>query len=183
VNTKLIKACLLTAIVIVATIFVFSFSIMSPFTTTNQRIANAQSNPAPTSPATTAPTAPLASAASSSNKILYLFTAEHQGVNQTKLGIPPDTFSPDILEVNTGDNVTIHFYNLDLTDSHTFTIGAPYNTDKIVAPGQNATFKFKAAEEGIYRFYCRLHLPTMEGQLIVLPTPPVEKTTTATVTK
>jgi plastocyanin len=87
------------------------------------------------------------------------------------------------LEVNTGDNVTIHFYNLDLTDSHTFTIGAPYNTDKIVASGQNATFKFKAAEEGIYRFYCRLHLPTMEGQLIVLPPPSVEKTATATVTK
>ena len=182
-NTKLIKARLLTAIVIVATIFVFSFSIIPPFPTTNQRIANAQTTPAPSSSATTAPTAPLASATSSTNKIFYLVTAEHQGVNETKLGIPPDTFSPDILEVNTGDNVTIHFYNLDLTDSHTFTIGAPYNTDKIVAPGQNATFKFKAAEAGIYRFYCRLHLPTMEGQLIVLPPPSVEKTTTATVTK
>src|SRR5919197_5719887 len=44
------------------------------------------------------------------NKTLYLFTAEHDGVNEAKLGIPPDTFSPDILEVNTGDNVTIHFY-------------------------------------------------------------------------
>lgn len=87
------------------------------------------------------------------------------------------------MEVNTGDNVTIHFYNLDLMDSHTFTIGAPYNADKIVASGQNATFKFKAAEAGIYRFYCRLYLPTMEGQLIVLPPPSVEKTTTATVTK
>jgi hypothetical protein len=42
------------------------------------------------------------------NKTLDLFTAEHDGVNQTKLGIPPDTFSPDVLEVNTGDNVTIH---------------------------------------------------------------------------
>ena len=76
------------------------------------------------------------------NKTLYLFTAEHDGVNQTRLGIPPDTFSPDVLEVNTGDNVTIHFYNLDTTDSHTFTIGAPYNIDKVVTPGQNATFTF-----------------------------------------
>ena len=58
-------------------------------------------------------------AASSSNKTLYLFTAEHDGVNEAKLGIPPDTFSPDVLEVNTGDNVTVHFYNLDTTDSHT----------------------------------------------------------------
>jgi hypothetical protein len=65
VNTKLIKARLLTVIVIVATIFVFSFSIIPPFPTTNQRIANAQITPARTSPATMAATAPLASAASS----------------------------------------------------------------------------------------------------------------------
>ena len=176
-NTKLIKAFLSTAILVVAIILAFSFGIIiPPFLTTNQRIANAQTTPAPTSHTTTVTTR-AAPAIASTNKIFYLFTAEHQGVNQTKLGIPPDTFSPDILEVNTGDNVTIHFYNLDLTDSHTFTIGAPYNADKIVAPGQNTTVKFKAAEEGIYRFYCRLHLPTMEGQLIVLPPPPVEKTT------
>ena len=112
------------------------------------------------------------------NKTLYLFTAEHDGVNQTRLGIPPDTFSPDILEVNTGDNVTIHFYNLDTTDSHTFTIGAPYNIDKVVTPGQNATFTFKAADQGIYRFYCRFHQPTMTGQLVVLAPPIVEKPTT-----
>jgi plastocyanin len=118
-----------------------------------------------------------AASSSSSNKIIYLFTAEHEGVNQTKLGIPPDTYSPDIIEANAGDNVTIHFYNTDATDSHTFTIGSPYNIDKVVAPGQNATFKFKVADEGIYRFYCRFHLPTMEGQLIVLPPPVVEKTT------
>ena len=171
-------------IVIVATIFVSSFSIIPPFPTTNQRIANAQTTPARTTPATMVPTAPLTSAASSTNKIFYLFTAEHQGVNQTKLGIPLDTFSPDTLKVNTGGNVTIQFYNLDLTYNHTFTIGAPYNADKIVAHGQNATFKFKAAEEGIYRFYCRLHLPTMEGQLLIVLLPTVvEKTATATVTK
>src|SRR5919109_3074774 len=116
--------------------------------------------------------------ASSSNKTLYLFTAEHDGVNQTRLGIPPDTFSPDVLEVNTGDNVTIHFYNLDTTDSHTFTIGAPYNIDKVVTPGQNASFTFKGADQGIYRFYCRFHEPTMTGQLVVLAPPIVEKPTT-----
>ena len=125
----------------------------------------------------TSPTTTAAATASSTNKIFYLFTAEHQGVNQTRLGIPPDTFSPDILEANAGDNITIHFYNTDATDSHTFTIGAPYNIDKVVAPGQNTTLNFKAADQGIYRFYCRFHLPTMEGQLIVLPPPVVEKPT------
>ena len=117
--------------------------------------------------------------ASSSHKIFYLFSAEHEGVNETKLGIPPDTFSPDVLEVTEGDNVTVHFYNLDTTDRHTFTIGAPYNINQDLLPGTNAAFTFKATDEGIFRFYCAYHQPVMSGQLIVLPTPTVEKPTAA----
>jgi plastocyanin len=127
----------------------------------------------------------LSAAASSSNKIFYLFSAEHEGVNETKLEIPPDTYSPDVLEVTEGDNVTIHFYNLDTTDRHTFTIGAPYNINEDLLPGNNATFAFKAGDEGVFRFYCTYHQPTMSGQLVVLPRPSVEKnqTTAVTVTK
>ena len=117
--------------------------------------------------------------ASSSHKIFYLFSAEHEGVNETKLGIPPDTFSPDVLEVTEGDNVTVHFYNLDTTDRHTFTIGAPYNINEDLLPGTNTTFTFKAADEGVFRFYCTYHQPVMSGQLIVLPPPTVEKPTAA----
>ena len=120
-------------------------------------------------------------AASSGNKTFYLFTAEHEGVNETKLGIPPDAFSPDILGVSTGDNVTIYFYNTDPTERHTFTMGAPYNIDKDLAGGENATIRFKAGEEGVYRFYCKYHQPTMAGQLIVLPPPVVEKTTNTSI--
>ena len=125
---------------------------------------------------------PVPTAASSSHKIFYLFSAEHEGVNETKLGIPPDTFSPDVLEVTEGDNVTIHFYNLDTTDRHTFTIGVPYNINEDLLPGTNATFTFKAADEGVFRFYCTYHQPVMSGQLIVLPPPSVEKPTTAAAT-
>jgi plastocyanin len=121
--------------------------------------------------------------ASSSHKIFYLFSAEHEGVNETKLGIPPDTYSPDLLEVTEGDNVTIHFYNLDTTDRHTFTIGAPYNINEDLLPGTNATFTFKAADEGVFRFYCTYHQPIMSGQLVVLPPPSVEKPAAATVVK
>ena len=137
--------------------------------------ATAQSNT--TNNSTTSTALP---AASSSNKIIYLFTAEHDGLNETKLEVPPDTFSPDVLAVSAGDNVTLHFYNLDLTDRHTFTIGAPYNINKDLLPGKNATFTFKASDEGIFKFYCIYHQPTMAGQLIVLPPPPVEKTTATT---
>jgi len=76
--------------------------------------------------------------------------------------------------------VTIHFYNLDTTDRHTFTIGAPYNINEDVLPGTNATFTFKAGDEGVFRFYCTYHQPTMSGELVVLPRPAVEKTSAVT---
>jgi plastocyanin len=97
--------------------------------------------------------------AASSHKIFYLFSAEHEGVNETKLGIPPDTFSPDILEVTEGDNVSIHFYTLDTTDRHTFTMGALFNINEDLLPGKNATFTFKAADEGVFRFTVRIINP------------------------
>ena len=140
-------------------------------------IAQNASTTAGSSSSTTSPTA-LVPAASSSNKIFYLFSAEHEGVNETKLGVLPDTFSPDVLEVNEGDNVTIHFYNLDTTDRHTFTIGAPYNINEDLLPEKNATFTFKTGDQGIFRFYCIYHRATMSGELVVLPRPSVEKPTT-----
>jgi plastocyanin len=115
-------------------------------------IAIAQTTTTTTSSSGSATTTTPLAAASSSNKIFYLFSAEHEGVNQTKLGIPPDKFSPDDLEVNEGDNVTINFYNLDTTDRHTFTIGPPHNIKEDLLPGTNATFTFKATDDGIYRF-------------------------------
>jgi plastocyanin len=113
--------------------------------------------------------------ASSNNKTFYLFTAEHDGLNETKLGIPADTYSPDVLLANKGDNITIHFYNLDPTDRHTFTIGAPYNINEDLLPLHNGTIKFNANQEGIFRFYCTYHQPTMAGQLTVLEAPTVER--------
>jgi len=111
------------------------------------------------------------------NRTFYLFTAEHPGLNETRLGIPADTFSPDVLVATEGDNITIHFYNLDTTDRHTFTIDSPpyNNINKDLLPGQNTTVTFKAIQEGVFRFYCTYHQPTMAGQLIVLHPPTVEK--------
>jgi len=113
------------------------------------------------------------------NKSFYLFTDEIEGINETKLGMPADYYIPNIFVANKGDSITMHFYNLDGDDRHTFTIGAPYDINQDVAPMHNATFTFKAANEGIYRFYCTYHQPTMTGQLIVLP-PSTELTAAAT---
>jgi plastocyanin len=112
------------------------------------------------------------------NKSFYLFTDEMEGINSTKLGMPADYYIPNIFVANKGDSVTMHFYNLDAGDRHTFTIGAPYNINEDVAPLHNATFTFKAGSEGVYRFYCTYHQPTMTGQLIVLPPSTVLTTTT-----
>lgn len=108
----------------------------------------------------------------STNKTYYVFTSSYAGVNQTQLQIPPDAFSPSEIAVNKGDTINIIFYNLETPpngDRHSFTIGAPYNIDKDLGPGQHGLITFKATEDGVYQFYCKYHQPTMRGELIVLP--------------
>jgi|SRR6188472_1073355 plastocyanin len=105
---------------------------------------------------------------STTNRVFDLFNSHIPDANETKLGIPSDLFAPSSITVNKGDIVTVHFYNTEEGEPHTFTIAAPYNIDKNVSPGQNATIVFKADHEGIFRYYCKYHLPTMVGQLIVL---------------
>jgi plastocyanin len=112
-------------------------------------------------------------------KTFYVFSEEMEGVNETKLGIPGDVYTPSMLAANEGDTVTIHFYNLDPSDRHTFTMGAPYNINKDLRPLENMTITLKASDPGVYKFFCTHHPPTMSGQLIVLPPPTVEKATSA----
>ncbi|MER5175845.1 MAG: cupredoxin domain-containing protein [Candidatus Nitrosocosmicus sp.] len=106
------------------------------------------------------------SSSSTTNRTFYLFNSHVPNANETKLGIPTDLFTPSSISVNKGDIVTIHFYNVE-NEPHTFTIGMPYNIDKNVLPGQNTTIIFKADHDGIYQYYCKYHLPTMAGQLII----------------
>jgi plastocyanin len=132
-------------------------------------MVHAQSNPSSAQSQKDIKSASVSSNASKSNKSFYLFTDEIEGINQTKLGMPADYYIPNIFVANKGDLVTMHFYNLDADERHSFTIGAPYNINEVVAPLHNATFTFKAENEGVYKFYCTYHQPTMTGQLIVLP--------------
>jgi hypothetical protein len=62
-----------------------------------------------------------------------LFTDEIEGINETKLGMPADYYIPNIFVANKGDSITMHFYNLDADDRHTFTIGVPYNINEDLA--------------------------------------------------
>jgi plastocyanin len=109
----------------------------------------------------------------STNKTFYIFSAEVEGLDEATARIPGDIFTPPIIVVNRGDSVTMNFYNTEqeTEERHSFTIDAPpYSVDIDIAGGEsgNATF-ITAVQEGIFPYYCKYHLPTMVGQLVVLP--------------
>lgn len=110
----------------------------------------------------------------SSNKTFYVFSAEIEGLDETTARIPGDIFTPPLIVANRGDSVTVNFYNTEqeTEERHSFTIDAqPYSVDIDIAAGEsgNATFTAAAADqEGIFPYYCKYHLPTMVGQLVVL---------------
>jgi plastocyanin len=113
----------------------------------------------------------------SSNKTFYVFSVEVEGVNETAARVAGDIYSLPIIEVNRGDSVTVHFYNTEPTDEeikerHSFTIDAqPYSVNIDISAGESGNATFTADQEGIFPIYCLYHLPTMTGELVVLPPP------------
>jgi plastocyanin len=109
----------------------------------------------------------------SSNKTFYVFSAEIEGLDEATARIPGDIFTPPLIVVNRGDSVTVNFYSTEqeTEERHSFTIDAqPYSVDIDIAAGESGNATFTAADqEGIFPYYCKYHLPTMVGQLVVLP--------------
>jgi plastocyanin len=108
----------------------------------------------------------------SNNKSFYVFSAEVEGVDQATARIPGDIFTPPIIVINREDSVAVNFYNTEQEtgERHSFTIDAqPYSVDIDIAGGESGNATFTADEEGVFPYYCKYHLPTMVGQLVVLP--------------
>ena len=105
----------------------------------------------------------------SSSRIFYLFPEEIEGLEEVILKIPHDSFSLKTMVAKKGDNITVNFYNTEAVEKHNFVLNQPDNIIKDLAGGQNATFSFIANKEGVYEYQCSYHLPTMTGQLVVLP--------------
>jgi FtsP/CotA-like multicopper oxidase with cupredoxin domain len=111
----------------------------------------------------------------SSNKTFYVFSAEVEGLDETTARIAGDIYTLPVIAVNRGDSVTVHLYNTEPTEEetverHSFTIDAqPYSVNIDIAPGESGNATFTADQEGIFPYYCIYHLPTMTGQLVVLP--------------
>lgn len=82
-------------------------------------------------------------------------------------------YATDLITVNKGDTLNIHFYN-PTDENHTFTMGAPYTNDVTVlghptdaSPIHTATITITANHEGLFTYHCRFHPPQMSGTLFV----------------
>ena len=171
-NSRLALVCTVAA--------TLSFLIIGLYTTSNQMVAFGQDNA--TAPKNETSSMAMMNANMSSGgkipslstpgeKAFYVFTSEIEGVDEEKLKVAGDVFSVNTLVANKGDKVTVNFYNVDPVkeERHSFTVGDPYavNIDVGFAESGNATFT--ADNVGVFPFYCKYHLPVMEGQLVVLP--------------
>lgn len=100
----------------------------------------------------------------------YIFTQELEA-DEEKIGVPVAVFSLTEIVVHKGDKVTIHFINPaeEPDDRHTFTMDTPYKMNYDMAGGESTTFSFTADTIGTFTYYCTYDLPSMIGQLVVLP--------------
>jgi nitrous-oxide reductase len=83
-------------------------------------------------------------------------------------------YTPDIIELQAGDEVTWHITNIELAEdaTHGFALPGP-NINLSIEPGEATTISFTADQPGVYPFYCTefcsaLHLEMM-GYLLVSP--------------
>ena len=104
------------------------------------------------------------------NREFWLANMDNNKINETKTHLPADMFTTTTMVVKKGDNVTIHFFNVEdqPSDRHSFSIDdKPYQMAVILNGGQNKTINFIANQTGIWTYYCIFHEPLMKGQLIV----------------
>lgn len=100
----------------------------------------------------------------------YIFTQE-LNADEEKVGVPVAVFTLTEIVVHKGDDVIIHFINPadEPEDRHTFTMNSPYKMNYDLAGGESTTFNFTADTVGTFTYYCTYDLPSMVGQLVVLP--------------
>lgn len=82
--------------------------------------------------------------------------------------------TPEIIEVDEGDDVTIYLTNLERAEdeTHGFTVST-LNVHASIEPGKTVSVNFEADKPGVYPYYCTefcsaLHLE-MQGYLLVKP--------------
>ena len=102
----------------------------------------------------------------------YLFAVDQSFNSSLATGLKADyDFSANVITVNKGDTLMIHFYN-PTDEAHTSTMGSPYTSD-VVLPAMtsnlisSANITITVTQAGIFHYYCRFHGPSMSGNLVV----------------
>jgi plastocyanin len=81
-------------------------------------------------------------------------------------------FSPAFIAVRREAPTMLTFWNLQPDDEHDFMLAAPDSSVLMhlkLQPLTKTSFVFTFHEEGIFNFYCAVHQPEMNGQILVLP--------------
>ena len=83
-------------------------------------------------------------------------------------------FSPTFIAVHREVPTTLIFWNLQPDDEHDFMLASPELRVLMhlkLMPLTKTSYIFTFHEEGIFNFYCGVHQPEMNGQILVLPAP------------
>ena len=81
-------------------------------------------------------------------------------------------FSPTFIAIRREVPTTLTFWNLQSDDEHDFMLTAPDSTVLMhlkLEPLTKTSYVFTFHKDGIFNFYCALHQPEMNGQILVLP--------------
>jgi plastocyanin len=85
------------------------------------------------------------------------------------------SFLPSFFVVHRDEPTAIRFWNLQGDDDHDFMLMDPHFNVlmKTMLPAlKETTYIFTFHEEGLFKFYCTMHRPAMNGQILVLPPGP-----------
>ena len=81
-------------------------------------------------------------------------------------------FSPTFIAVRREVPTMLTFWNLQPDDEHDFMLAAPDSTVLMhlkLMPLTKTSYIFTFHQEGIFNFYCAVHQPEMNGQILVMP--------------
>ena len=81
-------------------------------------------------------------------------------------------FSPTFIAVRRDEPTMLTFWNLQPDDEHDFMLAAPDSRVLMhlkLIPLTKTSYVFTFHEEGIFNFYCAVHQPEMNGQILVQP--------------
>ena len=82
------------------------------------------------------------------------------------------SFSPTFIAIRRDVPTKLTFWNLQSDDEHDFMLTAPDSTVLMhlkLEPLSKTSYVFTFHKDGIFNFYCAVHQPEMNGQILVLP--------------